>query len=114
MHELSLTKPILTLALEHASKHNASSIRKISLSIGKLSCTNSQSVRWCFQHLSKNTLAEHAELIIEEENAHAQCLNCSRHFEIHSLLEACPYCQSHNIKRQGGEGFVLKSITIDA
>ena len=114
MHELSLTKPILSLALEHAAKHNASNIRKITLAIGSLSCASPQSIRWCFQQLSKSTLAEHAELIIEEETAQAQCLTCGEHFETHSLLETCPHCESNKVQHQGGERFVLKSISIDS
>lgn len=112
MHELSLTKPLVDMALHHASIHKATKITSVTITLGKLSCVTPHAVRWCFNTLCQHTLAQDAELIIEEQTAQGLCLDCGHTFELISLTSPCPKCQSYKLERHGGESFVLKSIAI--
>jgi hydrogenase nickel incorporation protein HypA/HybF len=62
MHELGITEQMLTVALEQASKSGISKITRINLILGETSDISSESVKFYFNSLSKETPAQGAEL----------------------------------------------------
>jgi len=113
MHELSLTKPIVDLVIEHARANNATRVTHVTLLIGKLYCAQPSTISWCFDAVTKNTLAQNAQLIIEEESGLGYCRDCSHTFELTHTSSPCSQCKGHNIKLLQGQSFMLKSIRVD-
>ena len=62
MHELSITRNILSIALEKANAAHANKIRKINLVIGELSGIVDECVQFNFGFLSEDTIAAEATL----------------------------------------------------
>ncbi len=62
MHEAGLVKEMLTIALEAAQNGDIKKITRINLGLGDMSHVTPESVSLYFEHFSKGTAAEGAEL----------------------------------------------------
>ena len=113
MHELPVTQEMFSLVMEYAEENNAKKISSVSLKIGSLSTIIPRNVKFYFEILSKNTIAEGAELFFEKEKSKAYCINCNEDFEIENLDLVCLKCGQDNVFIKPDTGFIIKSITID-
>lgn len=114
MHELPVTQGILDVAIEAANDNGATRITDIYLVIGDLTSIVDDSVQFYFDFLSKDTVAEGAQLHFQREHAIALCQDCGEQTEvIPPLLPECPACGSSRIKVSGGREFYVDSIEID-
>ncbi len=113
MHELGITENILQIALEHAEKAGAKRIRRIHLVIGELSGIVDESLRFYFEFVGKNTIAEGAELVLEKKPAQLRCRSCRREFNPPRDLWICPTCQSPGPEIIAGREFYMDSIEVD-
>lgn len=66
MHEMHFIKGLLNDLLSHAKDQQAKKVTKVFLRMGKFTEINEEIVRFFFTENSKGTVAEAAELIIEE------------------------------------------------
>ncbi len=65
MHELGLTRNIVSIVAEHAG---AQRVRRVRLAIGALACVERESLTFCFGIVAEGTVLDGAELeIIEAE-----------------------------------------------
>ena len=115
MHELSIMTNILEIVLEHAEKNNARKVDKINLTIGELSDVIPQWAQEYFDMLSKDTIAENAELIIEKVPAIIKCSSCGHEYGLEkgSWEFACNKCDSTDIELLSGRELQISSIEVD-
>jgi hydrogenase nickel incorporation protein HypA/HybF len=76
MHELGVTQAILDTALRYAQQGGAHKIKALSLRVGALSGVVADSVHFYFDFVSKDTIAEGAQLRIEVVPPRARCQAC--------------------------------------
>ena len=93
MHELPVTESILEITLKHAAKADAARVTDIYLVIGQLSSILDDSVRFYWDIISKETIAEGAELHFKRIPTELECQVCGKRYEPGEDL-ACPACQS--------------------
>lgn len=113
MHELSITQNLLDLALRHARQSGATRITRLHLLIGGLSSVVDDSVAFYWDIISKDTLAEGAELIFKRVTARMRCLDCGQEYDIEPGTLACPHCGGVNVRPIAGTEFQLESIEIE-
>ena len=114
MHELSVTESILKIALETAMQVNARAITAIDLVIGDLTGLAEESVQFCFDILSSETLAAGAQLRFRRDSALCTCLECGRQAEVRPpLVAGCTFCGSPRVQVIGGRDFFIASVEID-
>ncbi|PHS18279.1 MAG: hydrogenase maturation nickel metallochaperone HypA [Kangiella sp.] len=106
MHELGITRNIVSIVSEHAK---GKKVKRVSLDIGKLSAILPESIRFCFDICSKDTVLENAELRINEIQGIAKCKICSNEFEIEQLFGRC-VCGSNDIECINGEEMKIKEM----
>lgn len=114
MHELPITESILEIALRHAEKARATRITDIHLVIGQLSSIVDESVAFYWDIVSKDTIAEGAELHFRRIQTQMFCLDCNQRYNPGNEDLACPHCKSAKVKVVAGEEFSLEAIEVDA
>ena len=112
MHELAVTESILSIALDHAQKANASRVTDINLVIGRLSSIIDDSVSFYWEIISKDTICSEAALHFTRIPASLKCINCQREYTLEDDLIPCPECGSSDVKILTGNEFRVESIEV--
>lgn len=113
MHELPVTKSILGIVLKHAGIQGVSRILAIDLAIGALSDLEGEWLQKYFDHLSRGTPAEGAELRIRRSPLTFFCESCSREYSAsrEDLDDSsCPRCGSGEASIVSGTGYTVESM----
>jgi hydrogenase nickel incorporation protein HypA/HybF len=113
MHEQSITEGILRVATEHAERAGAQRIAHIHIVVGELSNVSEDSVRFYFELLSQNTIAEKAALHFQRVRARFRCRDCGQEFEPEGLDWNCPHCQALGGDIVAGREFYVESIEVE-
>lgn len=115
MHELSVMSNILDIVIEFAEKYNAKRVAKINLSVGELSDLIPEWMQTYFDFVSKDTIAEKAELNIERIPTVIKCKECGTETTIkrENLQFSCTHCDSADVELLSGREFTVQSIEIN-
>ena len=113
MHELSITQSLLEIALRHAERASAQRITRLNLVIGELTSIVDDSVQFYWDIVSRDTIAEGAELHFERVPGILRCLGCGHSFPLDGRSYACPVCGENQVVPVGGDDFRLESIEVD-
>jgi hydrogenase nickel incorporation protein HypA/HybF len=113
VHELSITERMFKIVLDHAQQAGASKVKGINLNIGSMTGVVGDSIRFYMEIISKGTIAEGADLNINEMLATAKCRQCARDFKAGEDNWTCPHCGSINIEITGGKELFVDSIEVE-
>ncbi len=113
MHEYSITESLLSLALEKAGEAGAGKITRINLVVGELSGVASECVKFYFDYISKNTLADGAELAFEMKPTTLRCRDCDKVFSPPDHRWTCPGCGKENVEIVVGRECHMSSIEVE-
>jgi hydrogenase nickel incorporation protein HypA/HybF len=104
---------MLDIAFDHARRHESEKILKVRVVVGKMSGVVVDSIRFCFEAITKDTVAEGAVLEIEEVRYTGKCVGCARSFEVMDYTLLCPDCGSTDIEITGGRELYVKDIEVE-
>jgi len=122
MHELSLAQSLLDLAVKHAEGHRIASLK---VRVGALSGVVFESLEFCFDFVSRGTLAEGARLDFEFVPVRMQCKACGAEIPmeatrdqpaneaVYLALERGCVCGNKDLKVVGGFDFQLVEIEVE-
>ena len=110
MHEMSITQGIIELCLQHAGGRR---IVSLEVEIGQLSSVVPESIEFCFEACSKDTLLEEARLIINRIPGRGQCQECGVETPLPELFAACSACGSYQVTIIAGEEMRVREIEIE-
>ena len=112
---MSIIHSVLDIVIEHADKYSAKRVIKINLEVGELSDIIPHWMQEYFDMLSKDTIAERAELCIEKIPAILKCYECENEFRLtrEDWQFYCPECKSTNIQILSGREYKIKSIEVE-
>lgn len=113
MHELAATRSILEIALRRAQEANAARITDLYIIIGELSTFLDESVRFYWDIIAKDTIAEGARLHFQRLLAELQCMVCFEKYHPDGQEFACPHCGSVGAKIIAGEEFRLEAMDVE-
>ena len=108
MHELGITRSIVSIVAEHAGERR---VKRVALEIGKLSAIMPDAIRFCFDVCSKDTPLEGAELEIREIPGRGRCRACGAEIELDQPFGRCD-CGSVRIECIGGEELKIKEMEV--
>lgn len=109
MHELSITRNIVSIAAEHAAGRRVDALR---VAVGKLTGIEVASVRFCFDLCAEGTLLSGARLEIEEIPGRAVCSACGVEREIDEPLLRCGCGSDTPMKLVAGEELMVRSMEV--
>lgn len=113
MHELAIVEGIMKAAVPEAQKYGAKKILAIKLKIGELSGVVHQCIQEYFTFVSKDTMAENAEIIVEKIPITIRCQDCGYEGEIGKRKIRCPLCESAEIKLISGKEYYVDSLEVE-
>ncbi|WP_293650148.1 hydrogenase maturation nickel metallochaperone HypA [Thiolapillus sp.] len=113
MHEMSLCEGVLQILEDHAAKQGFTRVRTVWLEIGQLAGVEVEAMRFCFDAVTKDTLADGAALEIIELPGQTWCLQCSKQVAVTQRFDACPHCGGFQLQVTGGEELRIKELEVD-
>lgn len=112
MHELSLLENVRDILEQHALTQSFTQVTKITLEIGKLSCVEPEALRFGFDVVMKDSLAENAELIITALKGLGLCRQCRQQTEMETLYDPCSHCGSPGLTITQGAEMKIKDLIV--
>lgn len=113
MHEMSIAEGIVQVLEEEAGRQNYQQVKKVWLEIGPLSAIEPESLRFCFDVVTRDTLADGAELIIINTEGEAFCLQCLETVPVQQKYDACKKCGSYQLQITQGDEMRIKELEVD-
>ena len=110
MHEMSIAQSVLDIILQESQTHKVNRVLSVALRVGELSAVETESLRFCFELLSKGTLVEGARLEIERVQVTCRCQDCGSDFSVEELIFFCPSCQGTKVKMLSGRELSIESF----
>ena len=112
MHELSICQQMMIQVNEIALQNQASAIESITLKIGPLSGVESSLLKQAFPFVAAQTIAENAELIIEELPVVIQCNQCGSKTSTKPNNLVCSQCGDYHTQLLSGNEMLLANVEI--
>lgn len=113
MHEMAICESILGIIREQARAQNFARVERVCLEIGPLSGVEIEALKFGFDVVTRNSLAEGAKLEIHEQPAEAWCMVCSRTVPVKERFDACPECGSHQLQITRGGELRIKELEVN-
>lgn len=113
MHEVALAEGVLGIVLKAALQHHAARVHTVWLEIGALAHVEPRALRFCFDAVTRGSVASGAALEIATLPGMAWCMPCGERVALARLGDACPRCGSHQLQVVGGEEMRVKEIGIE-
>ena len=113
MHEMGIAMQIVEIATASIPDDMKDArVERINLKVGKLAAVVPQSLRFCFEIVTKDTALAGAELVIEEIPVVAKCNTCHREWIIEEPVFICNSCKSGSITLLSGRELDIHSIEV--
>jgi hydrogenase nickel incorporation protein HypA/HybF len=113
MHEVSICESIVDILKQEAEKQGASKIKSVRLLIGEMAGVVDDSLNFAFEIVSKGTVAEGAEVIIEHSPLMARCKSCGKEFHIVGYAFSCAHCDGPEIEVVSGRELQIEEIDLE-
>ncbi|TNC97624.1 MAG: hydrogenase nickel incorporation protein HypA/HybF [Gallionellaceae bacterium] len=113
MHEMSLVENVLGIIKDAALQQGFKRVKTVWLEIGQLSCVETEAMRFCFDTVTKDSLAEGAKLEIIETPGQGRCAQCGNAMQIATLYEACSKCGSFGLQVIAGDAMRVKELEVE-
>lgn len=112
MHEIGIAKSLMSVVLEKAKEKKGKSVNTIIVVVGTLAGVTADALRFGFESIIPETIAEDAELIFEEVQAMAYCAGCKTSKEAGKYDILCPECEGI-LEIKNGKELYVKEIEIN-
>jgi hydrogenase nickel incorporation protein HypA/HybF len=113
MHEMSIAQNIIEALSEQVKEINYNKIKNVKIKIGELTAVDSNSLKFSFDIITKDTKFEGVNLEIETVQLKALCNICNFESPIENFFFICSNCNSTDIKVLQGDELNLSEIEIE-
>ncbi|WP_424360299.1 hydrogenase maturation nickel metallochaperone HypA [Methylocystis parvus] len=113
MHEMALTESIVDIVSEEARKQGFGKVRVVRLQVGAMAHVEPEALRFCFDAVSRGTVAEGATLDIVRAPGEGWCLDCGKTVALQERFGACPECGGSNVRMTSGDELRIEELEVD-
>jgi hydrogenase nickel incorporation protein HypA/HybF len=113
VHEVSVAQNILEIVTDTLRQHQASVVRVLRLSAGRLSGVDCEALRFALGVIKEGTVLAEAEFEIENPPAAGVCQNCQREVELTDIFILCPHCGSPYVKLVSGDQLQILDMEVE-
>lgn len=112
MHEMALCQGLMELIEEQRRVQPFAAVRRIRLAVGALGHVDPRALTFAFEVHAKDTVAEDAELAIDELPGEAWCMGCGERVTLAARGDPCGRCGSYQLIVQQGEELKLTELEV--
>ena len=112
MHEYGITESLLSIVEQKAEEAGIEKVETIRIVIGVLTGFAPESIRFYFEPMSRDTVAEGATLEFEELPVRLRCRACGSVFVPQGRTWTCPDCNSSEVDISGGRELYIKEMEV--
>ncbi len=113
MHEMSLCEGVLQIMEDNAQIQGFEKVKTVWLEIGALAGVELDAMRFCFDAVTRGTLADKVRLEIIQVPGQAWCMQCSKTVPTQQRFDACPDCGSYQLQVTGGTEMTIKELEVE-
>lgn len=113
MHEMSLADGVLRVIEDSAKASHFFRVKTVWLEIGALAGVETEAMRFCFDAVMKDTLADGARLEIITPEGRGLCLACGKTVVIQQRYDNCPECEGFPVEPTGGLEMRVKELEVE-
>lgn len=110
MHEAAIVEGLMRILERQAAQHGVSAIRRVNVKVGRLRAVEPQQLVSCFEMFAEGTIADGAELAVDEVPVRARCRACGREFEVPRYRFECPACGGGDVEVIQGQELYIESF----
>ncbi len=114
MHELAVCQSLIDQVEDIALQKNAKIVCAIIIGIGPLSGVESQLLKNAYTVASAGTIAENAELIVEDLPIRVKCTKCGSESDALPNKLICKQCGDWRTTLISGDEMMLLSVELEA
>jgi hydrogenase nickel incorporation protein HypA/HybF len=113
MHEMALCEGVIEIIEREAAQQQFSRVRAVWLEIGMLSHVAPEAMRFCFEAVSRGSIAAEARIEIVERPGAAWCMACAKTVPLASRADPCPECGGYQLQITAGDEMRVKELEVD-
>jgi len=104
---------MLRVIEDQAAAHGYRKVVAVSLEVGALAGVEVEALRFGFDVVMKDSIAEGARLDVTVRPALAWCDVCSRRVGVAQRWQPCPLCGAHGLQVEEGEALLIKELEVE-
>lgn len=112
MHEMSLAEGVLQLIEDAARRDPFNKVGTVWLEIGQLSGVDPEALAFCFDAVTRNTVAEGARLEIITLPGQGWCEACALTVPMAEVFDTCPKCAGFPLRVTAGTEMQVKELEV--
>lgn len=113
MHEMSLMAGMLEIIEARAELDGFTRVVRVVLEIGRLSGVEPGAMRFAFDVGTRGSVAEGAELDIQETPCRARCPECRAESLLEAFYDPCPACGGHPMEVLQGREMRIVALDVE-
>jgi hydrogenase nickel incorporation protein HypA/HybF len=102
MHEVSLIESVVAIVADERKRQVFSRVRTIRLELGALGHAEPDALRFCFEAVTRSTIADGARLMIDIIPGEGRCSACGQRVAMVDRFAACSLCGNPQLRMIGG------------
>ena len=112
MHEMSLAEEVLQLIEDAARQQAFSKVSTVWREIGQLSGVEPEALAFCFDAVTRGSIAQGARLEIIRLPGTGWCMACAQTVPMNEVFGECPVCGGHQMQVTGGTEMRVKELEV--
>lgn len=112
MHEMSLAEGVLQLIEDAARQQKFEKVITVWLEIGQLSGVEVEAMAFCFDAVTRDSIAQGARLEVIVLPGVGWCMECSKSVPMTEVFGACQHCGGYQMQVTGGTEMRVKELEV--
>jgi hydrogenase nickel incorporation protein HypA/HybF len=113
MHEMSLAESVLQIIEDTARVQSFKQVRTVVLEIGVLSAVEPEAMIFCFDAVTRGSIAEGAKLEIVEIPGTGWCMDCGKNVNLTERYGLCPECGDARVEITSGNEMRVRDLEVE-
>ena len=113
MHEMSLMASMLEIIEDQARTEGFTQVTRVILEVGRLAGVEPEAMRFAFDVGTAGSVAEGAELLLEETEGLARCPACGLETPVEAFYDPCPACARYPLEIIKGRDMRIVSLDVE-